>query len=232
MASSGDPRFDQIWRYVVTLGIGPAAMAVGIYMKASHSVSCGDATMSPGEICRDANSGKVTTYDEAASGSQGVATFLIIAGVIITLAAAAWFLYRWQNRATRPLLPPKEPRRGRVHWTWVEARLSENAQNGLAVKISPNRFRNFTAARKGLVQHLGTKGQSDPVYRRGAAELASTNKTFPTIVAPPLAWFLVALPAKGDVKERMREVLAERVPELREALGAANTADAGSAENG
>jgi hypothetical protein len=71
------------------------------------------AALSPGGICRDANSGKVTTYDEAASGSQGVSTFLIIVGVIITLAAAAWFLYRWQNRATRPMLPPKQPAKTR-----------------------------------------------------------------------------------------------------------------------
>jgi hypothetical protein len=218
MASSGDPRFDQVWRYVVALGIGPAAMAVGIYMKVSHSVSCGDATMSPGEICRDANSGKVTTYDEAASGSQGVSTFLIIIGVIITLAAAAWFLYRWQNRATRPLLPPKQAARGRVHWTWVEARLSENAQNGLAVRVSPARFRNIVAARKGLARHLDAQGQGDPVYARGAATMASTTRPFAPIVAPPLAWFLVVIPAKGDVKERMREVLAERGPELRELL--------------
>lgn len=232
-AYRGVTRFDQIWRYFVGLAIGPAVLITGIVMKVGHSASCGDVQMSPGEVCRDNDSGTAKTYDEVASGSQGVSTFLIVVGVIITLIAVAWFAYRWQNRAERPLLPPKEPKRVKVRWTWVEARLAENAQHGLAVRVSPTRYPHYLAARQELMRHLRAQGQSDPVYARGAAAMASATTPLPIIVAPPLAWFLVDLPVNEDAKERIRAALADVGPDLRESLrsgpGAANT---GSAEVG
>jgi hypothetical protein len=57
------------------------------------------------------DSGKATNYDQVASGSHTASVLMIVAGVIITLGAAALFAYRRQNRAERPLLPPKQ----RIH---------------------------------------------------------------------------------------------------------------------
>ena len=225
MALRSADRFEQIWRIFLGLAIGPTVLIVGIVMKVSHSVSCGDVNMSPGDVCRDNDSGATKTYDEVASGSQGTSTFLIIIGIVITLIAGAWFLNRWQSRAERPLLPPKSAKREPTKWAWVEARLAENSQNGLAVRVSPSRYPTFMAARSGLKKHLSTQGQSDPVYARGAAAFAAANSPLPTVVAAPLLWFLVELPAKEGAKERMREVLATRAPRLREMLQDAETAE-------
>ncbi|HWG25128.1 hypothetical protein [Actinospica sp.] len=205
---------------VVGLAPGPALLVWGIVMKTGHTASCGDATLSPGEVCRDVDSGKTTSYTDVANGDNGVATFLIVAGIAVTIAALLWFAYRWKNRAERPLLPPKIPRGKRVprvatiKWTWVGARLAENAQHGLALRVAPERFPSSPAARVALTRHL----QSDPGTADAVRAFAADLSPRPVAIAPPLVWFVVALPIKGDARERLREILTEDAPRLRELL--------------
>jgi len=218
-------RGERITRIAISLAVGPALLVWGIVDNASNTVTCGDETMSPGDVCRDNDSGKTTTYDQAASGSHTASILMIVAGVVLTLGAAVWFAYRWQNRAERPLLPPKTPRGTQVKWTWIEARLAENAQYGLAVRVSPSHA-TIAKAREDLRTHLRTQAPSDPNYARGAAALAA-DATAGTVVSPPLLWFFAALPGQGERKQRIHEILAAKAPTIRGLLQEAAAKEAG-----
>ena len=218
-------RGERIIRITVGLAVGPALFIWGLVDYSSKTVTCGDDTMSPGDVCRDADSGKTTTYDQVASGSHTAAVLMIIAGIIITLGAGAWFAHRWQNRAERPLLPPKTPRGVQVKWTWIEARLAENAQYGLAVRVSPG-HPTIAKAREDLRTHLRTQGASDPDYARGAAALAA-DTIAGTVVSPPLLWFFAALPTQGERKQQIHDILAAKAPTMRGLLQEAAAEEAG-----
>ena len=210
-------RGERITRIAISLAVGPALLVWGIVDNASNTVKCGDDTMSPGEVCQESGSGHTTSYDQVASGSHTASILMIVAGVVLTLVAGTWFAYRWQNRAERPLLPPKTPRGGaQAKWTWIEARLAENAQYGLAVRVSPSHA-SIAKAREDLRTHLRTQAASDLDYARGAAALAA-DATAGTVVSPPLLWFFAALPAQGERKQRIHEILAAKAPTIRELL--------------
>ena len=216
-------RGERITRIAIGLAIGPALLVWGIVDATSSTVKCGDETISPGEVCRDVDSGKTTPYDQVASGSHTVSILMIIAGIVLTLGAATWFLYRWQHRAERPLLPPKQPRSGSVKWMWIEAKLAENAQYGLAVHVSPS-HPTILKAREDLRTHLRAQGANDPAYARGAAALAA-DPTAGTVTAPPLLWFFAALPSPGERKQQIHEILAAKAPTIRELLRSAEAAE-------
>jgi hypothetical protein len=217
-------RGERITRLAIGLAVGPGLLVWGIVDNASQTVSCGDETISPGEVCVDQNSGKTTSYDQVASGSHTASVLMIIAGIIITLGAAARFAYRWQHRAERPLLPPKQPRRAPLQWTWIEARLAENAQYGLAVRVGSG-HPTVLKAREDLRTQLRTRGATDPAYARGASALAA-DATAGTVLAPPLLWFFAALPARGERKQQIHEVLTAKAPQLRELLREAGAKEA------
>lgn len=226
-------RFDVIGRMAVGFAAGPALLIWGIVMKSSHTVSCGDETLSPGEVCRDVDSGKTTTYADAANGDNGVATFLIVAGILVTIAALLWFAYRWQNRAARPLLPPKQPRgplrgpRGAApvkldKFAWAEARLAENAQYGLAVRVDSERNSSTPMARVALRDHLNAHAGSDPVYARAAAALAAHKQVpgtpLPFVVSGPRVWFFVRFSPDSPAKEQLHALLDRDAPKIRTLL--------------